>query len=174
MRSISRWFRNRIERLKKDQRGFSMVEIIITLAVMGLLASSAFSLMNYLKYADVQKAYKTIGDQINKLQVDSMSKKSKQEIQIYKVGLNTYMKVGTSPMTLDDKGILLGNGALTIKGVDAAGAEFAVTETTPIKIKYQRSGIFSADTNVTKIIVSGKTSSYTWKLIKNTGKVKEE
>ena len=174
MESKGQGFCNRIRQLNKDRKGFSFVELVIVIAVMGLLASTAFSLVNYLKYADVQKAYKTIEDQINKLQVSSMSKKEKQEIQIYKVGNDTYLKVGSSSMALDNKGIKLGNGALTVKGVDASGAEFTVSAATPIKIKYQRSGVFSSDTNVEKIIVSGKTSKYTLKLLMNTGKVKEE
>ena len=103
MKSKAHGFCNRTRRLKRNRNGFSMVEIIIVIAVMGLLASSAFSLTNYLKYADVQKALKTIEDQINKLQVTSMSKKDKQEIRIYKVGNDTYLKVGPASMTLDNQ-----------------------------------------------------------------------
>ena len=174
MKSKAHGFCNRIRRLKRNRNGFSMVEIIMVIAVMGLLASSAFSLTNYLKYADVQKALKTIEDQINKLQVTSMSKKDKQEIRIYKVGNDTYLKVGPASMTLDNQGIKLGNSAVVIKGVDSAGGEFPVTATSTIKVKYQRSGIFSTDTNVEKIMVCGKNTTYTIKLLQNTGKVKVE
>lgn len=175
MKAMCQWLRNRIGGLARGNKGFSMIEIIIVIAVMGILASSAFSLSNYLKYADIQKAVKNVENQINKLQVSAMTKKTKQEINIYTLANGeSYMKIGKAPMLMDNAGIKLSNGAMVIQGVDAAGNTFTATDTNPIKLKYQRSGVFSTDTNVNQIVIKGKTTTYTIKILKNTGKIKVE
>lgn len=180
MKSTWERFINRIWNATSKNSGFSMVELIIVIAIVGLMSGSAFSIFNHLRYADLQKAVKTIEDNINKLQVSSMSQKDKPVLYIYCVDNNTYLKVqkASESLTRDKNGILLGNSNITVKGVDSSGVEFGLKgseSTNSIKVIYQRSGVYdygTGKTNVKDIKVSGKKAEYTLSLMKNTGKVK--
>ena len=62
------------ERKLRNQNGITLVEIIIVIAIVGILASTAVMMIGHLHYADTQKVVKTLDSSLNELQVKTMSK----------------------------------------------------------------------------------------------------
>ena len=57
------------ERKLRNQNGITLVEIIIVIAIVGILASTAVMMIGHLHYADTQKVVKTLDSSLNELQV---------------------------------------------------------------------------------------------------------
>lgn len=79
-------------RVLKDHKGFSLVELIVVIAIIGILAGSAITLMGHIAVANVDKSVQTFTMAMNKLQLDSMSKSDKDNkscIFLFRSG-NTY------------------------------------------------------------------------------------
>lgn len=164
---------------KLNNKGMSLVEIIIIIAIIGILAVASLSLAGNIRYANTQKAVENIGDKMDSLQVTTMSKSQKQYLYIYRVGGDYYAKTTTDCLSsfdnkvLDDKGTKLSNSALNISYVPHNGEdEVTVGPSNFIRICYKRSGGFSysaSGTTCDKIYVKGS-RTYTITLAEETGK----
>ena len=175
-------------RMKKDNKGFSMVEMIIVIAIVGILAGTVVVLSGHIKYGNTKKVAAAIDTSISKLQAYAMSKSGKQYMYIYQSGGDYYTAKLTDNLTSfdasklnDTNGTKIANGSVEIfvnseSGDKISGHSF-------IKLAYDKSGIF--DANATKAVIesggaSGESeintivvkggSTFTIKLIKSTGK----
>lgn len=58
----------------KDNKGFSLIEVIIVITITAVLTTGAIFNLNLLKLADVHQCANTIDDALSKLKLDTMSK----------------------------------------------------------------------------------------------------
>ncbi len=167
-------------RLRENQKGMSLVEIIIVIAMIGILAGTSISMLSYIMMGNTQKAAKTVSTAIEKQQANTMSKAGVPYLYIYKLSDGYYMKTiidveiadsnDTDFSQLDSSGTKLAGTNVTISKVDSAGTAGDVTETDFIRVVYKKSGVFdSSKTNVSQIIIDGS-GTYKITLIEATGK----
>lgn len=194
---MGKCFDNRKRKLhiRTNESGFSFVEMIIVLAIIGLLAGGSVSLIGHLFVAKTEDTAKRIDTRISKLQVESMSKTAevsvgvydnKQYLYIYKRGDSYYMAAlptyitdeTTAASTLTDTaGTKISDSSVTIyRNAESSSNELKGNDY--LRITYLKDGIFdySEDalvsqkkTNVEKIIIKGR-GTYTITLVKETGK----
>lgn len=163
-----RWFEKR--RLR-DQRGITLVEIIIVIAIVGILASTAVMMIGHLHYADTQKVMKTLDASLNQLQVKSISKSGNYYLYIYHLDNGYYEQILPDNLKKFDSTKLTKDGTKlsnnTIK-LCQDGAELA--ENSFMKIAYTKQATFdTANTTVQTILIDG-VPKYSIRLVMDTGK----
>lgn len=60
--------------MKSDNRGFSLVEVVVVMAIMVVLVSTSVSALSYLVRGDIKKAAKTLYSSIASNRTNSMAK----------------------------------------------------------------------------------------------------
>lgn len=161
-----------------DHRGMSLVEIIIVIAIIGIMAGSSFVMINNVKAANLKDTVETIDTSLNKLQMQTMSKAGNPFLYIYKLGDGYYLKILYEKLDvfdgskLDADGTKVATNAVKIY-MDAEAPDKLVEDGGRfIRIAYRKSMEFSYtdnDTNVNSIVVTG-ISAYEIKLMSETGK----
>ena len=162
----------------RDHKGITLVEIIIVIAILGILASTVVGMLGHLHYADTQKVVKTLDTSLDALQVKTMSKTGQFYMYVYKSGGNYYVRTLQKDLDIFDSSVLntdgtrLCNDTISIWKVSAAGTKTEVKDMTYIKIAYTKSALFdttNTNTNTDKIYIDG-VPDYTLTLVKDTGK----
>ena len=163
-------------RTLRDHNGITLVEIIIVIAILGILASTVVGMLGHLHYADTQKVVKTLDTSLDALQVKTMSKTGQFYMYVYKSGGNYYVRTLQKDLDHFDSSVLntdgtrLCNDTISIWKVSAAGEKTEVKDMTYIKIAYTKSALFdTTNTNTDKIYIDG-VPDYTLTLVKDTGK----
>lgn len=161
--------------IRKNNKGFSLVEMIVTIAIIAILAGVSFSLLGHLKHANTEKTVQTVSMVLGKLQARTMSKSTKAYLYIYKISGSYYCTVSTTNCTSFDASVMKADGnplgsGMNIYGVDSTGNKTLIENNGYIKVAYRRSGAFdTSNTNYAAINIAGNYSS-TIKLIAETGK----
>ena len=75
------------------QNGITLVEIIIVIAIIGILASTSVMMIGHLHYANTQKVVRTLDASLDALQVRTMSKAGSSYLYIYKLDNGYYTRV---------------------------------------------------------------------------------
>lgn len=156
-------------RFRKDQKGFTFIELVIVIAIVGIMASLSLTMLNRIKYSNTEKMVTYVSDELKKLQIVAMSKEQHRYLHIYKEGNEYYMITSNSPtynaLTMGTKGFSLGSNITIYKVIGASGAETEITGATRIVISYKKDGKMrkkdSADNDmedIRKIVIVG---SYT-------------
>lgn len=78
--------------MKTDNRGVTLIEVIVVIAIMMVLTATSVSAMSYLARGNVKKAAKTVYSFITQSRTDSMAKSGKWSLTIKKDG-NNYVLV---------------------------------------------------------------------------------
>lgn len=149
------------------------MELVVVVSVVGILAGSAVSLAGYIRSGNTKSAVEELDSAIDRLQVNNMSKGSKEYLYVYQSGNDYYIKRLSEKLDafddakLDGSGEKIAGGGISIYkdsvgGTLVAGDEF-------IRIGYARSGIYDATTNVNAIVLDGS-AAYTITLVASTGK----
>lgn len=69
-----------------DRRGFSLVELIITIAVMSILAGVTVGAVGYINSGKTKKASAKLNSKLTYIQTETMTKKGKSYLYLYKTG----------------------------------------------------------------------------------------
>lgn len=161
----------------RNEAGVTLVEIIIVLAIIGILASASVLLIGHLHYADTERVINNIDTSMNELQIKNISKAEQSYLYIYHLSDGYYMRIlsddlsGFDSSKLNGDGTKLSNNTIEIYGTDASGSRVAIKGTANyIKVSYTKSGSFdSSRTNVKEIAIEG-TPKQTLTLVFDTGK----
>ena len=161
----------------RNEAGVTLIEIIIVLAIIGILASASVLLIGHLHYADTERVINNIDTSMNELQIKNISKAEQSYLYIYHLSDGYYMRIlsddlsGFDSSKLNGDGTKLSNNTIEIYGTDAGGSRVAIKGTANyIKVSYTKSGSFdSSRTNVKEIAIEG-TPQQTLTLVFDTGK----
>ena len=161
--------------MRKDNGGFSLIEMIIVIAIAAILTGSSFTMVRSIAYANTKKASETVLSTLDTQRITAMSKKGNWYVYIYHLSDGCYIKAvdnvelsSFNASYLDNKGIKICSDSIGIYIDSEAGTK--VDGTDIICIKYTKTGVFDGTkTNVNKIIVDG-TGTNTITLVHSTGK----
>lgn len=158
--------------MKKDNKGFSLIELILVITIMAIVVGGAFITMQSLNYANVSRTAKTVNASLAKVRIENMSKGDKQYLHIYVIDNNVYMdtcKVDSVTIT-EDEGKLIGKGMNVFYKMDnGTEGELVDAGSGSISVSFDRSsGALSVDYSSLEFKKAGR--KVTIKLVKETGK----
>lgn len=161
----------KLHRQRLRDHGITLVEIIIVIAIVGILASTAVMMIGHLHYADTQKVVKTLDSTLDQLQVKAISKSGNYYLYIYRLTNGYYVKILPDNLSAFDGTLLDGDGTklsnTTIK-ICQNGTELA--ENSFMKIAYTKQATFdTTNTTVQTILIDG-VPKYSIQLVYDTGK----
>lgn len=124
-----------------NKKGFSLIEVIICMALVGILSVSAFSLSNHIKYANATKCVKVLNQKLEITRMTTMSKAGDWSIYIYKKSDGLYYYMSSDNILREDKGSKLGSGKIHLYYTEKGSSEAELSEGTaaPVHIKFSRS-----------------------------------
>ncbi len=168
----------------RNDKGMSLAEIILVIAILAIFAGGAIGGMSYIRYGNAKTCASEINAALDRVRLEAMSRAEKPFLYIYQSGDSYYMKVSTEPATealLDATGTRLGNRQLRLfyeTTVSASSIEignFASGSYMQLGFEKGTGGISAnpADSSYyNKIMVadSDGTPRYTITLVKATGK----
>lgn len=173
----------------KNNKGMTLIEIIIVLAVISILSVTALSGINYIKYGNTKKCAYKIDAALDQVRMQVMSKADKEYLYIYQYKNYYYMKESTrntpTSTLLDDSGTKLGNKQIELyyrtTSMSSAAPDKAIgsyANDTYIRLSFKKSsGSFITMTeggtdyyNEIKIKDGNGILKYTVTLIQTTGK----
>ena len=169
--------------MKKNQ-GFTLVEMIIVIAIAGILAGSSVMALNSLKYANAKKCANEIDSMIDKARVLSMTK-GPTYLYIYVYKGEYHMKCQQGDLDRTTPGTFLCNDDITITAYsnETPATSKKVSILNSIKIAFKRSNGALLPDNLknfetlddtprvfNKIVVSSENTEYTIRIVELTGK----
>ena len=165
------------ERKLRNQKGITLVEIIIVIAIVGILASTAVMMIGHLHYADTQKVVKTLDSSLNELQVKTMSKTGDYYMYVYHLSDGYYVQILSENLSAFDASRLTTDGKkLSNNTISICQDGVELPEDGYMKIAYTKQATFDTtktfdtpNTNVQTIRIDG-VPEYSIQLVYDTGK----
>jgi prepilin-type N-terminal cleavage/methylation domain-containing protein len=77
--------------LRKDKRGFSLVELIIVMGIMAVFAGGIFGALGYINQGKTKKAAATLNSELTSIQQSNMTLKGATYLYLYQDGGTIYM-----------------------------------------------------------------------------------
>ena len=74
-----------------NNKGISLIELIVVMAIIGILIGSSFVAVQYIRFGDTKKCVAKIEDELDKLLVETMSKKEKRYFYLFKTTNGYYV-----------------------------------------------------------------------------------
>lgn len=145
-------------RFHEDQKGFTLVELVIVTAIVAIMAALSLTMLARIKYANTEKMVTHVTDALSKLQILAMTKETPRYMHIYKVGDDYYVCVNDSAVSTDGKGgNCLGSNIEIYKVVGDGGDEELVTSITQAVVSFKRDGTLRTvgSEDIRKIVVCG-------------------
>ena len=159
------------ERKLRNQNGITLVEIIIVIAIVGILASTAVMMIGHLHYADTQKVVKTLDSSLNELQVKTMSKTGDYYMYVYHLSDGYYVQILSENLSAFDASRLTTDGKkLSNNTISICQDGVELPDDGYMKIAYTKQATFdTTNTNVQTIRIDG-VPEYSIQLVYDTGK----
>jgi prepilin-type N-terminal cleavage/methylation domain-containing protein len=159
-------------RHRLNQKGMTLIEIVIVLGIVGILAGSSIVFIGHIRYANTKKAAEKIDSALDKLQVQTISKTGIPYLYIYQLDDGYYMKVLQEDLTAFDSAKLTDDAAKlcnqdTVISITTPTETIAVSGMDYAKVAYTKSALFATD--ITSIQIQGNVD-FRIKLVKETGK----
>ncbi len=153
-------------RFRDDQKGFTLIELVIVAAIVTIMASLSLTMLGRIKYANTEKMVNYVYDALKKLQITAMSKSEANYLHIYKDGDSYYYITSTSPTynasTMGTNGTSLGGNIKIYKVIGAGGSETEITGSHRIALSYKKDGCVrekdsagNALEDIRKIVIKG-------------------
>lgn len=163
--------------LKKNE-GFSLIELIVVIAILAIMSAGAISGLGYLSMANASKCVSKIDSGIATLKSKNMREASDTYMHLYKYEGNYYIEYNNDPAYVPanaDKGEMIANRQLTIswKNKDDA-SQTTIEEDAPKTFGiHKKDGSFKTISGtkepMCEIFVKGK-STHKVTLVTDTGK----
>ena len=97
--------------LLKNKKGFSMVEMIIVIAIMAILVGGIASYIGYINNGKTKKSIETLKTKLDRVQTDNMAKEGDTYLYLYKTASGIYCKIVNTGECLDPSGkVIYPNG----------------------------------------------------------------
>ncbi len=87
----------------EKNQGFSLVEIIIVLAIMMIFTVGAVGMTQYINYGNSKRCVREIEDGLNRVRMDSMSKDFAPILYLYRKDGKYYMEASTQNTLIVDE-----------------------------------------------------------------------
>lgn len=181
---IGEKMKSRGKTLRQDRRGMSLVEIIIVIAIIGILAGVSASLYGQIRHVNTRKVVEEVETELKRQRVSAMTKGGKTYLYLYGLGDGYYMKTSAVKKESFDTGFftadatkICGKNAKIYRDSVGASGEIAEANGTFIRICYKKSGVLDynqpsgeeKNTNTETVIIEGS-SRYRIRLVEETGK----
>lgn len=158
-------------RQKLNQAGFSLVELIVVVLIMGILSGVSIVGINYVNSMNAHGAAGKLASFLERARIQTISAKGDIEVTLVQEGTKYYGRILEDGAELDK--VEIGNTALTINAYTGApgtpGAPIPVG-TTGVTFSYdEANGSFADTCNYTLIEVIGKNTEQI-RLIPSTGR----
>lgn len=164
----------------KGNKGFTLIEMILVIAILAIMAAGAISGMNYIKYGNTKKCVALITSALDEVRIDTMSMAEKPYLYLYYYDSYYYYLESTDAALtvsgggLKDNGIRIANSQVTIFYKPSGGAEkdlSAAGEDNYIRIAYSKSkGTFDKKLPFYEEITVKGITDYVIHMVLETGK----
>ncbi|SES84337.1 type II secretion system protein [[Clostridium] polysaccharolyticum] len=154
-----------------NEKGFSLIEAIICMAIMAVLSVSAFSLSGHIKYANTKKCVKQLNQKMETAKMTTMSKAGDWSLYLYRHDGELYYSL-TRETFDEDKGTKIGGRKIRLFYKEKGGKESELSGSSKLQIQFARStGAFAGPTIYESLrIATDSSKGYTIKLVEKTGK----
>lgn len=172
----------------KNHRGFSLIEAVIVIALLGVLIGSSVAMVGYMRYANTKKVVEEVDKALSRLRLETMSQEEQQYLYIYYLSARSgyYMKL----LAEDEEPKVGVDGSLDGNGTRLCGSSVEFFYTDPegvygklntadsyVRVAYKKNGLFQIEdkdesidgTNVESIEISGN-ETFTIRLDYETGR----
>ncbi|WP_167954739.1 prepilin-type N-terminal cleavage/methylation domain-containing protein [Anaerosporobacter faecicola] len=126
-----------------NNHGFSLVEILVTIMILGLLVSVTIFHITTTQFANVEKCSQKIEKRLNQLRLSVMSSKEQNYLIVYQAAdLNYYVALSEQEdaICVAEDGDQIGNSSLRIRGKDGATiVEVSYEQAKQIVLSFQKS-----------------------------------
>lgn len=119
-----------------NNKGFSLIEIIITIALMAIVTGATMSIYSWIRTQRIENLSEKVSDSLNDARTASVSKDGKYRLEIKKDG-DKYKAVlfkGTDEYKNYDLGKVG-----TIKIYDTSGTEYSISSSKWLEVEYNKS-----------------------------------
>lgn len=165
---------------KMVSKGFSLVELIIVIAIMGILTGGVALGVGMLNSADSKKLANNINSSFTTLRSENMAKDKKTYMHLYQYEGEYYIQMSeNSAPVLDGTGTNIGCSAVSVNFQGENSISIAPDTEDPPSLSFtmnKKDGSFAAkveDTELaatTKIEISSSASTHTVVLVRDTGR----
>ena len=157
-----------------DKKGYSLIEIIICIGIIGILSTGAVALIGFLNYANTKKCAEELNVALEKARMDTIAKSGTPYFYIYKRNDKYYYKLSEDTTLDPNGGFLFGNHKIDITyQIKGCVGTKQVTESAPLKLAFLKStgGFTNTGGAVVceDIFISGS-KDYKIHLVEKTGK----
>lgn len=172
--------------IRKENKGFTLMELIIAIAILGILSGVFIQAVSYIQYGNVKKCVGQIDSALDKIQLEAMSKEKTPYLYIYNNEKGYFMVISTRKNLSYSElsaagGTKLANSSISVKvsgkrvvEVDGTVTELAgqreLSGTEYLRLGFKKStGAFLEDSFCTAVKVEGRGEN-TLYLVEGTGK----